>query len=132
MSPVAFARLIKLLPKLSGVTDEHRLKVLSDIDRVLAAEGLMWADIAEALIPPEEAMPADVLLAMLDSIERAPEFLSPRAEMFLADLRTQATENDSVHLTFRQSAWLHALHQKAERERIATNIKQIDPSETRH
>jgi hypothetical protein len=137
MSPVAYARLIKLLPKLSAVTDEHRLEVLSDIDRVLAAEGLMWADIVEALIPPEETIPADDLLAMLDTIERERMFLTARADMFLVDLRTRAADNDIVHLTGKQSAWLHLLlqkaeHQRSERERIATNLQQIDPSETRH
>jgi hypothetical protein len=49
ISYTANARLMKLLPRLAAVTDKHRLKVLSDIDRVLAAEGLTWADVAAAL-----------------------------------------------------------------------------------
>jgi hypothetical protein len=32
LSLQAYARLMKLLPKLSGLTDHHRLKVLGEID----------------------------------------------------------------------------------------------------
>jgi hypothetical protein len=67
----ANARLMKLLPRLAAVTDKHRLKVLSDIDRVLAAEGLTWADVAAALMPQEVApvvLKADVVSAMVEHI----------------------------------------------------------------
>jgi hypothetical protein len=113
------SRLVKLLPKLSAMTDQHRLKVLSDIDRLLAGEGFMWADIAEALSPPRgEGLPAADVLAIIDRIEQQERALSltSNASAFLADVRDRAEEGGgSVYLTSKQTAWLHALHAQAER-----------------
>jgi hypothetical protein len=122
-SPQAYARLMKLLPKLSAMTDQHRLKVLSEIDRVLAAEGLTWADVAAALAPPRgETLAAADLLATIDRIEREDKnrilFLTPNARSFLAEMRERAAENDAVYLSGKQAVWLHALHAQAERERL--------------
>jgi hypothetical protein len=124
-SPQTYARLMKLLPKLSALTDRHRLKVLSEIDRVLAAEGLTWADIAEALAPPRgETLAAADLLATIDHIEQEDKnrivFLTLNARSFLAEMREQAAENDSVYLSGKQAVWLRALHERArsERERL--------------
>jgi hypothetical protein len=103
----AYGRIMKLLPKLSALTDKHRLKVLSDIDRVLAAAGLTWADFAaEAVPPPEEDVPVDVLLTIVESIElEANEksmFISTSAREFLMDLRGRARSargDRMVHLS---------------------------------
>ena len=127
LSLQAYARLMKLLPKLSGLTNHHRLKVLGEIDRVLAAERLMWADVAAALLPPETRMPAAHLLVMVDHVEQENNLrqtyesylhLTPNATKFLADLRGRAAESDPVYLTPRQGAWLQALHDQAKRERV--------------
>jgi hypothetical protein len=123
LSPQAYTRLRRLLPKLSGLTDHHRLKVLGEIDRVLAAEGLMWADVAEALQPSETRLPAADLLAMVDHLEREDKdrtffALTTNAGKFIADLRERAAENETVYLTPRQGAWLHALLDQAKRERV--------------
>ena len=122
-SPQAYARLMKLLPKLSALTDQHRLKVLSEIDRVLAAEGLTWADIAAALAPPRgETLAAADLLATIDQIEQEDKnrivFLTPNARSFLAEMREQAAENDAVYLSGKQAVWLRGLREQAERERL--------------
>jgi hypothetical protein len=100
--PQAYARLMKLLPKLSAMTDAYRLKVLSEIDRVLAAEGLMWTDIAAALTePPGEDLPTAELLTMIERIEQQDRMilLTPNARSFLAQMRERATEDDIVHLS---------------------------------
>jgi hypothetical protein len=122
----AHARLMKLLPKLSAVTDAYRLKVLSEIDRVLAAEGQTWADIAEALSEPQGgSLPVAELLAIIERIEQQYRSsaswqtpLTDNACSFLADLREKAAvQIGEVHLTFRQGQWLYALQEQAERER---------------
>jgi molybdopterin converting factor small subunit len=95
---------------------------LGEIDRVLAAEGLMWADVAEALLPSETRVPSADLLAMVDHIEQEEKdrifFPTMNAGRFLADLRERAAENETVYLTPRQGAWLHALLDQAKRERV--------------
>jgi hypothetical protein len=118
----ANARLTNLLPKLAAMTDKHRLKVLSDIDRVLAAEGVTWADVAEALIPqetPPVVLKAADVSAMVEHIRKFPDILSNNAQDFLGQVNAQAARSDKsgdagVHLSARQAAWLDALHSKAE------------------
>jgi hypothetical protein len=120
MSPEAYGRLIRLLPKLAAMTDQHRLKVLSDIDRVLARDGITWLEIAEALMPPGgQDFPVSNILAVVERIEqlRPTLFLTPNATAFLADLRSRASESDEVHLTSKQYMWLHGLEEQAIHER---------------
>jgi hypothetical protein len=47
-------------------------------------------------------------------------FLTLNARSFLAEMREQAAENDSVYLSGKQAVWLRALHERArsERERL--------------
>jgi hypothetical protein len=110
------------------VTAKHRLKVLSDIDRVLAAEGLTWADIAAALQAPSESWIEIKAVAVLDMIERIlgfPDMLSDNAQSFLKQTGERALRQDVVHLSARQAAWLDALHNKAEAaEADGVTIKQ--------
>jgi hypothetical protein len=125
ISYTANARLMKLLPRLAAVTDKHRLKVLSDIDRVLAAEGLTWTDIAAALEPKLEVAPivlkADAVAATVERIRQSPRVLTDNARDFLAQVNAQVLRLQragdteiGVHLSGRQAAWLEALHSKAE------------------
>jgi DNA-binding transcriptional MerR regulator len=116
----AHTRLMKLLPKLSAVTDQHRLKVLSEIDRVLAAEGLTWADIAEALNEPQgEDLAAAEALALIERIEQEHTvLLTNNARSFLDQLRERAMENYSVHFSFRQGQWLYALQEQAHGRKV--------------
>jgi hypothetical protein len=111
----ALARLVELLPKLSAVTPEwHRLKVLSDIDRVLAAKGLTWADFAEALSEAGGSLPVAELLTIIEHIEQHRTLLTDNACSFLADLREKAAaQADEVRLTVRQGQWLYELLSQA-------------------
>jgi hypothetical protein len=128
LSIQAHTRLMKLLPKLSAVTDQHRLKVLSDIDRVLAAEGLTWADIAEALNEPQgEDLAATEVLSIIERIQQEHTvLLTNNARSFLDQLRERAMENNSVHFSFRQGQWLYALQEQAERERERERLRRDD------
>jgi hypothetical protein len=113
----ACARLVNLLPKLSAVSPEwHRLKVLADIDCVLAAKGLTWADFAEALSEQGGSLPVAELLSAIEFIEQHPTVLTDNARSFLAGLREKAAaaQADEVRLTVRQGQWLdELLHQAA-------------------
>jgi hypothetical protein len=107
---------VELLPKLSAVTPEwHRLKVLADIDCVLAAKGLTWADFAEALSEAGGSLPVAELQATIEFIEQHPTVLTDNARSFLAGLREKAAaQADEVRLTVRQGQWLdELLHQAA-------------------
>jgi hypothetical protein len=121
MTPEIYLRLIKLLPKLSALKDHNRLKTLSEIDRVLAKDGVTWCDIADALQqPPRQQWEADVVLAMIDRIERVAQCvtcgLTANARDFLGQVREDATHGDDVRLTPRQSEWLRQLYERAEAE----------------
>src|SRR4029450_4519959 len=107
LTPEAYGRLINLLPKLAALTDKARLKALADIDRVLAAEGLTWTDIAAGLLAP--ALPVECVLAMLDRIAQQPDLLTDKARDFITQLRERASRTDRVFLSPRQSEWLYGL-----------------------
>jgi hypothetical protein len=115
LTPEAYGRLINLLPKLAALTDKARLKALADIDRVLAAEGLTWTDIAAGLLAP--ALPVECVLAMLDRIAQQPDLLTDKARDFITQLRERASRTDRVFLSPRQSEWLYGLDYDAEHER---------------
>jgi hypothetical protein len=111
-------RLAKLLPRLAAITDKHRLKVLSDIDRVLLSAGISWHDVANALQPPPQYADhnaADVL-AIVKRIEARRYLLSDNAQQFVAQVREDATGEDTVELSERQAHWLARLHEEAEAE----------------
>ena len=117
MTPTTRARLLKLLPKLAAVTDQHRLKVLSDIDRVLAAEGMTWADIAAAVeertneyadVPAAEVMAAVDFIALRDA-----QGLTDSARDFLRQLMHSADGAATVSMSARQREWLGALYHNA-------------------
>jgi hypothetical protein len=112
LTPEAYGRLMKLLPKLAALTDRHRLKVLSDIDRVLALDGLTWTDIADTLRAP--AMTVEDVLKMVEHIEQHPDLLSDNARSFIAMLRERATSYRVVNLSPRQCEWLSILYEQAQ------------------
>jgi len=140
MTPETRSRLLKHLPRLAGVTDRHRLKVLSDIDRALAAEGLTWGAVAAELLQPPsypepDVIEADGVLLMVDRILRWPDDLSRGARDFLASMNGQALEarrlgDGNVRLSRRQTAWLYGLYEKAkaERERPVLKVVASEPS----
>ncbi len=117
MTPENRIRLLKLLPKLAAVTDQRRLKVLSDIDRVLLAENMTSASIA-ALLEERTNEYADIgsdeVLAMAEFIAaHNPQGLSDSALNFLRQLREAAGWGAAVSLSARQREWLWKLHHKA-------------------
>ncbi len=116
MTPENRARLLKLLPRLAAVTDQRRLKVMSDIDRVLAAEGLTWASIAALLEKRTNEyadLGSDEVLAMAEFIATNSYGLSDSALNFLRQLREAAGRAAAVSLSARQREWLWKLHNKA-------------------
>jgi hypothetical protein len=117
MTPQTFARLMKLLPKLSALTDAHRLKVLAQIDRVLLADddGATWQDIAERIMAP--TITGKQLRDMVATIEAAQAMptgpLTDSALQFLAQMREWAAAYEDVRLTPRQREWLCGLYERA-------------------
>jgi hypothetical protein len=109
------ARLSKLLPRLAALTDRRRLEVLSDIDRVLAAHGITWLDIADALMSPNE-IDAQTVLAMVERIRMSGCCLTFEAERFISEMVEKVEGRDAVHLSLRQIQWLYALDEKAAAE----------------
>ena len=104
-----YDHLMLLLSQLSALTDELRLKTLSDIDRVLTAEGLSWSDIAESI--RLTAIAAADLLKMLDFIEQHPSRLNAndKTHSFLQQLRERTTARQRVYLPDRQNDCLSCL-----------------------
>lgn len=117
MTPETRCRLLKLIPKLSAMTDRHRLKVLGDIDRVLAAEGVTWADIAALLEERTNEyadISADEVLAAVDFIAlRDAQELTDSARDFLRQLAHSAEGAATVSMSARQREWLGALYHNA-------------------
>jgi hypothetical protein len=113
MTPQTYARLMKLLPKLSALTDMHRLKVLAQIDRVLLAdeEGATWCDVAERLLAP--TITGKRLMDMVAKIETVPTALTESACQFLAQMREWSAAYDEIRLTPRQREWLLVLYDRA-------------------
>jgi hypothetical protein len=120
----AYIRLSKLLPKLAALTDRRRLQVLSDIDRVLAASGMTWEDIAAAVMPPSLDIDAKTALAMIERITKHPDILTDNASDFLTQLVENMKGQDEMHLSARQAEWLHGLNERAK----AAEAKRIQPS----
>jgi hypothetical protein len=108
-----YDHLMLLLSQLSALTDELRLKTLSDIDRVLTAEGLSWSDIAESI--RLTAMAAADLLKTLEYIEQHPSRLntSDKTRPFLKQLRERTTARQRVYLSDRQIDCLSCLYNDA-------------------
>jgi hypothetical protein len=118
-----FYRLANLLPRLSALTDRRRLEVLSDIDRVLAAENLSWTDITECLMPPSSMLQSATVVQMCETIAQALQLapLTENATEFLTELLRQAKLEPAVHLTPRQYQWLRSLYERAEKKlRVVT------------
>jgi hypothetical protein len=114
MTPQTHARLMRLLPKLSALTDARRLKVLARIDRALLADddGATWLDIAERLLAP--TITGKQLWDMVAKIEAAPTAaVTEAACQFLAQMRERAAAYDEVYLTARQREWLCQLYDRA-------------------
>lgn len=152
MTPQTRTRLLKLLPRLSAVTDARRLKAMSDVDRVLAAEGLTWADIADFLEERTNVVTevnADEALAMADIVSQHADLLSDNARDFLGQVvrkviaAREATQQPGhymfgkeavIELSARQIKWLLDLHgkAKAERERPVPEVVASPPTAALH
>jgi hypothetical protein len=116
MNEETYFRLMNLLPRLSAITDKRRLKVLSDIDRVLAADGLSWDDIAEALMSPSGVTPSKTILDMIDAVAKAELVMTENAVQFLSQLREQASQEPAVELSPKQNHWIRGLFERAEKK----------------
>lgn len=117
MSQEVWSHLVPLLPELSSIYDDHRLKVLTQIDRVLASEGLSWQAIADML--PEPAWSPASVIAAVDCIERYPDLRGvAHAAQFLAECRDRAKAHKQVYLSPRQSAWLANLWEQAREHEV--------------
>jgi hypothetical protein len=123
----AYVRLSKLLPKLAALTDRRRLEVLSDIDRVLAASGMTWEDIADAVMPPRLDIATKTALAMIERITKHPDILTENASDFLSQVAENMKGQDAATLSPRQAEWLHALDERAKAAEAA-EAKRIQPS----
>lgn len=136
----------KLLPRLSGSRyktergRQSRLKVLDEIDRLLANEyqldgsgkQMTWSDIADEFSRSLEAsfydpkIDEDDVWAMVETIERYTPKLSKRAEMLILELQLNANELGCAALKFDDAVYMDALHEKAKAARREKNRAEID------
>jgi hypothetical protein len=134
LSEETFYRLTDLLPRLAAITDKRRLKVLSDIDRVLAAESSSWTDIADHLMPPNSMVRSDMVLSMIARIEdwqrKCLGTLTDSASSFLGQLLEQAPQEPAIRMSHKQYAWLRQLFDRADKKLSESEAKPVEQSET--